>query len=109
MTAAFDNSAATYDEDFTNTSIGGLQRNKVWDYLLKTFHSSFPSNILELNCGTGEDAIFFAEHGSKVLATDVSREMLNTATIKFQQKSFLQSITTKQLDLENISADIFND
>jgi ubiquinone/menaquinone biosynthesis C-methylase UbiE len=99
MTAAFDDSAASYDEDFTNTSIGRLQRNKVWEYLEKTFSNSFPKKILELNCGTGEDAIFFAEHGCEVLATDVSEQMLAVTKNKTEQRNPFGSVITAKLDM----------
>ncbi len=33
-------------------------------------------DILELNCGTGEDAVLFSEKGFNIVATDVSEEML---------------------------------
>ena len=72
MRTAFDHTAKSYDDAFTHTAIGKLQREMVWSYLEATFKDKFPSNVLELNCGTGEDAVFFARHGSKVLSTDVS-------------------------------------
>ena len=48
--------------------------NIVWDYLEKTFLDNNKLNILELNCGTGEDALWFAKQGHKVLATDLSEK-----------------------------------
>jgi ubiquinone/menaquinone biosynthesis C-methylase UbiE len=40
------------------------------------------SHILELNCGTGEDALYFAQQGHRVLATDISHEMLRVFSEK---------------------------
>jgi ubiquinone/menaquinone biosynthesis C-methylase UbiE len=105
MKAAFDDSAASYDADFTNTSIGRLQRNKVWGYLEKTFMHSFPNNVLELNCGTGEDAVFLAEHSCQVLATDVSEEMLAVTRLKAQQKDHSHLITTARLDITDFDVE----
>lgn len=76
----FDSSAKTYDGDFTNTAIGKLQRAQVWNYLLPLLTS--PRNILEINCGTGEDAWALSSQGHRVLATDVSGEMIEVAKAK---------------------------
>ena len=35
------------------------------------------SKILELGCGIARDAVFFADHGHKVLATDFSEVVIN--------------------------------
>ena len=35
--------------------------------------------VLELNCGTGEDAVFLARRGVRVLATDLSGAMVEAA------------------------------
>lgn len=78
----FDSSAKTYDGDFTNTAIGKLQRAQVWNYLLPLLTS--PRNILEINCGTGEDAWVLSFQGHHVLATDVSGEMIEVAKTKLK-------------------------
>jgi SAM-dependent methyltransferase len=74
---AFDRVAGSYDEQFTRTAIGRAQRAQVWTQLLATFHRG--DQILELNCGTGEDARFLAQHGVSVLACDVSAAMIEVA------------------------------
>ena len=43
-----------------------------------------PHTALELNCGTGEDAIWLAQQGWQVLATDVSAEMVEVAQAKVE-------------------------
>jgi ubiquinone/menaquinone biosynthesis C-methylase UbiE len=74
---AFDDVASSYDELFTNTSIGRAQRAQVWSRLLEAFWPG--SRILELNCGTGVDARFLAEKGRHVVACDASAGMLAVA------------------------------
>ena len=74
---AFDRVAASYDELFTNTAIGQAQRKQVWPRLLAAFPHG--SRILELNCGTGEDARFLAMRGRAVLACDASAAMIDVA------------------------------
>lgn len=74
---AFDRVAASYDDAFTRTAIGQAQRKQVWPRLLAAFPPG--SRILELNCGTGEDARFLAEQGRSVFACDASRAMIGVA------------------------------
>ncbi len=103
MTSAlFDSAAQNYDNTFTNTEIGKLQRARVWNYL----NSILPNNsinILELNCGTGEDAIWFAEKGHKVLATDISEKMVEIARLKSEQLNLSDKIFVEQLDINKIN------
>lgn len=79
----FDTLAETYDADFTTSGIGRLQRKRVWKYLLPLLNESErPLNILEINCGTGEDAIQLASMGHSVIATDASDAMIAKANEK---------------------------
>ena len=74
---AFDRVANSYDKSFTHTAIGRAQRRQVWSRLLAAF--AVGSRILELNCGTGEDARFLANRGRSVLACDASAAMIEVA------------------------------
>jgi ubiquinone/menaquinone biosynthesis C-methylase UbiE len=83
MSSPFDILAENYDRDFTSTAIGQLQRKQVWTLLyqvLNTYHK--PARILEINCGTGEDALQLAKLGHSVVATDASEVMIKKATQK---------------------------
>ena len=95
---AFNNVAKTYDHTFTFSSIGSKQRERVHYFLLK-YLSTSPSKILEINCGTGEDALYLASLGHSVSASDNSAEMINISedkkskgfyspNLNFQQSSF---------------------
>ena len=75
--AAFDRLAATYDHDFTDSVIGRAQRNAVWETLLSVFRPG--DDLLELNCGTGEDAFFLARHGLSIFSCDASQQMIARA------------------------------
>jgi len=75
--AVFDGIAERYDEIFTHTTIGRLQRQLVWNVLASTF--SRGQHILELNCGTGEDALFLVTRGISVTACDLSTRMIEVA------------------------------
>lgn len=76
---AFDSVAVDYDRNFTDTRIGRLQRMRVWHWV-SPFLSQTPNRqALELNCGTGADALWLAKAGFEVLATDISPEMIAAA------------------------------
>src|SRR5215471_18623823 len=75
--AAFDAVAESYDLRFTDTAVGRAQRKQVWASLLTAFPAG--SRILELNCGTGEDARFLSRQGRPVVACDASAAMLEVA------------------------------
>jgi len=75
--AAFDAVAESYDLLFTETAVGRAQRRQVWASLLAAFPPG--SRILELNCGTGEDARFLSRQGHSVVACDASAAMLELA------------------------------
>jgi len=79
-TAAFDALAGDYDADFTASALGRTLRAMVWERYAAVFHGR-PS-LLELGCGTGEDAIWLAQRGHRVLATDASARMIDVATRK---------------------------
>jgi ubiquinone/menaquinone biosynthesis C-methylase UbiE len=74
---AFDQLAADYDSVFTLSAIGKSQREVVWNRLLRVFSSG--GHILELNCGTGVDALFMMNAGMNVTACDASPRMIEIA------------------------------
>lgn len=77
---AFDRLASDYDSIFTFSAIGMSQRDAVWKRLLSVFAPG--SHILELNCGTGQDALFMARAGMRVTACDASPRMIERARIR---------------------------
>jgi SAM-dependent methyltransferase len=75
--AGFDALAATYDDTFTDSTIGRVMRNAVWRRLAVAFEPG--SRVLEIGCGTGVDAAWLADRGVAVVATDVSAAMVEVA------------------------------
>ncbi len=98
MPATFDSLAPTYDADFTDTQIGQYLRGRVHKRLLTNFNAG--NHVLELGCGTGEDARFLAETGIRVTATDVSEAMLKVAREKTQATAM---VDFHQLDLRQLN------
>jgi ubiquinone/menaquinone biosynthesis C-methylase UbiE len=77
MTAAFDQIASEYDRVWTRSPVGRLQREGVWRHIGTLFHPG--QSILDLGCGTGEDALRLMHAGLRVRAIDASAEMVSIA------------------------------
>jgi ubiquinone/menaquinone biosynthesis C-methylase UbiE len=73
----FDAIASDYDDIFSNSRIGRAQRNAVWSELDRHFASGHI--VLEINCGTGFDALHLANRGVHVDACDASPGMIMRA------------------------------
>jgi ubiquinone/menaquinone biosynthesis C-methylase UbiE len=71
---AFSHKAQVYDEFGRDHINLNRMRQKVRGHVLS--HLKASDSILELNAGTGLDAVFFAQRGHEVLATDISSAML---------------------------------
>lgn len=94
--ATFETLAPTYDTDFTHTRIGQSLRNRVHDRLLA--HFSAGDHVLELGCGTGEDALFLARQGVRITATDASDAMLSMAR---EKTAHTHLVDVQKLDLQS--------
>jgi SAM-dependent methyltransferase len=119
MHPAFDTIAGDYDKSFTHTALGRSMRERVWQILVDLgiggfgdLKMNFQNNqisestnpqALELNCGTGEDAIWLARQGWQVLATDVSAEMVEVAREKIQIAGLEQKIEVQTCGFAEIS------
>jgi ubiquinone/menaquinone biosynthesis C-methylase UbiE len=79
MTAtAFDTLASRYDELWTRSAVGRRQRAAVWRSLDPLFRLG--QGVLDLGCGTGEDAFHLMRAGVRVRAIDSSEEMVRIAS-----------------------------
>ena len=88
---AFTKQSAIFDELYSSNSIIQYKRQRVREHVSKLIKPN--SNILELNAGTGEDAIWFAQHGHNVHATDISKGMQEKLSEKVKQNKFESKIT----------------
>ncbi|MCA6363071.1 MAG: class I SAM-dependent methyltransferase [Bacteroidetes bacterium] len=78
--AAFNEYAPLYDAHFTHSKTGMAQRNRVYSLLARELKKD--CTVLELNCGTGQDAHWLARQGCTVFATDAAEGMVHTARTK---------------------------
>jgi ubiquinone/menaquinone biosynthesis C-methylase UbiE len=79
-TSAFNNYSTDYDAHFTFSPIGILQRKRVFKFLFPFLKKE--KKVLEINCGTGHDALQIAPHVKEVHATDLSPGMISEANKK---------------------------
>lgn len=102
MSTAFDNLAAEYDDGFTRTVLGTRLRRAVWRRLDTLFAPG--DRILELACGTGEDAIHLGGRGVRVLATDASPEMVRVAGEKVRRAGLTGTVEVRHLAVEQLES-----
>ena len=76
LAQAFDALAAGYDQTYgpKNSQVMAWFRQENLDLLKATFAQG--ANLLEIGCGTGEEAIHLAQQGYRITATDVSPQMV---------------------------------
>jgi SAM-dependent methyltransferase len=99
--APFDAVAADYDAAFSRTQIGRLQRERTWFFLKKHLNKS--QKILELNGGTGEDAVWLAQQGHQVLCTDISANMVAVAAAKIEKNGLQRLAAARCVDIRDIA------
>ena len=100
--SAFDAIAPRFDERFGGWLSVAAQRRAVRAALVE----AFPRNgrILEIGGGTGEDAVFLAQSGYKVLLTDASPSMVDHALAKLRPLGSDAEVTPAE-DLEHFAVE----
>ncbi len=78
--AAFDRIAAQYDLLWTRSLVGRAQRDLVWRVLDRVFTPG--QRVLDIGCGTGEDALHLSGRGVRVCGIDASSEMVRIALVR---------------------------
>jgi SAM-dependent methyltransferase len=100
----FDGAAAGYDATFTASALGRALRVLAWERLDTALARS--RRILEVGCGTGEDAVHLALRGAAVLATDPSPAMLRVAAEKAKRMGCADRIEFRCLPMERLGAEL---
>lgn len=93
---AFDSVAERYDRDFTDTPLARILRSIVHSHLAGFARPG--KRVLEIGCGTGDDAVWLAAWGAQVLATDVSEAMLAVTRRKAARAAVADGVETIVLD-----------
>lgn len=96
---AFTRQSRVFDEIYSDNTIVNYKRSRVRQHVLQYLKPN--SSILELNSGTGEDAIFFAGLGHHVHATDIStgmQEILRQKTTPYRDRISQEICSFTQLN-----------
>lgn len=100
---AFSKQAPIFDDLYAGDIIIQYKRKRVRDHVLSFLKPE--SAILELNAGTGDDAIFFAQKGHTVHATDISdimQSMLKEKVKRYDLESSISRELRSFTDLKNL-------
>ena len=89
---AFTKQSTSFDKIEVDNLILQYMRKRIHSHCLRFFPAN--ANILEMNCGTGIDAVFFAGKGMHVVATDVAPGMIHALNIKIKEHKLDQNIST---------------
>jgi SAM-dependent methyltransferase len=93
--AGFDGSAPEYDREARENPAMSYMRRISLQTLRATFEPG--ERLLELGCGTGEEAIALGRSGVEVLATDLSAQMLAVAHAKIAAAGLEGVVRTRRL------------
>lgn len=97
---AFSNQSAGYDTYDVSNAILQWMRDRVRKHVLQNLK---PGNrLLELNAGTGLDALFFVGNGCTVHATDLSDGMINQIKQKVDKYGLADKLSVSQCSYTNL-------
>jgi ubiquinone/menaquinone biosynthesis C-methylase UbiE len=88
---AFSKQSSVFDIEYAGNKIVAYKRIRVRTVLEKYLPEK--SHILELNSGTGDDAIWLSQQGHSVHATDISEGMQNMLKQKVVSAGLSSKIT----------------
>src|SRR5688572_1254845 len=100
MKTVFDTLATDYDVRFTGTPLGTCLRQAVHRRLDARFSPGH--HVLELACGTGEDAVHLGRRGVRVLATDASPRMVEQTRAKIAAAGLDGTVEARRLAIEDL-------
>ena len=90
---AFTRQSTHFDQLYQQNTIIQYKRKRVREHLTRYLPAQ--ASILELNAGTGDDAIWLAQQGHSVHATDISAGMQEALTQKVRLAKLEHRITTE--------------
>lgn len=94
VSEAFSKQSSSFDKIDEENDIIGWMRERVRKEVLSYLPAK--ADMLELNCGTGIDSVFFAQKGANVLATDNAQGMLNVLNAKIQNMGLQHTLKTQR-------------
>src|SRR5689334_3972186 len=94
MTSPFEQIAPEYAALWSETARGNAQREQVWRELDGRFHAG--DRVLDLGCGTGDDAVHLKARGVEVLGIDSAAGMVEIARAR--------GVVARRMAIEEIGA-----
>jgi ubiquinone/menaquinone biosynthesis C-methylase UbiE len=88
---AFTRQSPVFDDIYSSNLIIQYKRQRVREHVMQYLTAN--SSILELNAGTGEDAVWFAQNGHRVHATDISKGMQEILAEKVSRQNLGSKVT----------------
>jgi len=99
---AFDRVAPAYDDDFGRNPAGLYFRHVFQERLRRLFPPG--ARVLDLGCGTGEDAVFLASLGVRVHALDIAPEMAARARAKAEAAGLADRVRVEARAAEDVAS-----
>ena len=99
--AAFDRASKSYDTDFSKTDLARNFRICVQKRLDVNFKPGML--VLDIGCGTGDDAIYLARRGISVVACDFSSGMLGKAKEKIEKSGHSKDIALRHIPVNGLT------
>src|SRR2546427_6114118 len=96
----FDDLAPTYDKDIAANEVTIRMRKIFRKALLEAFHPG--RRVIEIGCGTGIDALWLAEQGIDVVATDISQRIVDRVTEKARAMALGSKLICRKLAAKDI-------
>jgi SAM-dependent methyltransferase len=97
---AFDSVAADYDGPRGNNALIQHMRRRLQDTVLKEIPPG--GSLLDLGCGTGLDAVDFARHGFRVVASDWSPRMVERTQARAAATGLESRVTAVHLGAQQL-------
>ncbi len=97
---SFNRIADSFDREDRENEILRWMRNSVYGIYLSCFKRG--DKLLELNAGTGIDAVYLASKGISVFATDISDEMISKLKLKIREKNLQEMIKAENYSFDDL-------
>ncbi len=97
---AFDSVAAEYDGPLGNNELIQRMRAQMWRTLTQLFPRG--ARLLDIGCGTGLDAVYLAERGYRVVATDWSPQMVERTRARVQDDGLSEAVALRVVGMQDL-------
>jgi SAM-dependent methyltransferase len=97
---AFDSVAADYDGPIGNNALVRRMRRLLWETVSARLQKG--ARLLDLGCGTGIDAVYFAALGYDIFATDWSPEMVARTRARAAEAGLADRISSNVIGLQEL-------